>query len=42
MTIKYYYSGTYITIDEGKISYHGLFNYIVYEREKLTKSGFRP
>ena len=39
---KYYYPCTYLTIDEGIISYRWKSINIVYEGSKPTKSGFRP
>ena len=38
---KYFYPGTYITIDERMISYRGRAENIVYEISKPTKWGFR-
>ena len=39
---KYFYPGTYITIDERMISYRGRAENIVYEISNPTKWGFRP
>ena len=39
---KYFYPGTYITIDERMISYRGRAENIVYEISKPKKWGFRP
>ena len=39
---KYFYPGTYITIDERMISYRDRAENIVYEISKPTKWGFRP
>ena len=39
---KYFYPGTYITIDERMISYRGRAENIVYEISKPTKLGFSP
>lgn len=39
---KYYYPGTYLTIDERMISYRGKSSDIVFENLKPTKWSLRP